>query len=134
MHFVASWIALEDIRPDTGELFYYPRSQRLDDFIFPKSGGKALLPGDVVGRGYSTSLEEACLAAGLSKATFVPKKGDVLFWAADLVHGGSPRLTATTRRSFVNHYCPKSATVPYAKERERTPRRATDVGWVVGDY
>ena len=28
-------------------------------------------------------------AAGLRARRFLPKKGDVLFWAADLCHGGA---------------------------------------------
>lgn len=44
---------------------------------------------------------------GLNVELFRPRKGDVLIWAADLAHGGSPvRDRSLTRKSLVGHYCP----------------------------
>jgi hypothetical protein len=38
---------------------------------------------------------------------FQPKKGDALFWHADLVHGGAKReQPELTRKSLVTHFCP----------------------------
>jgi len=34
MEFAASWIALEDIQPGSGELEYYKGSHKLDDYVF----------------------------------------------------------------------------------------------------
>jgi ectoine hydroxylase-related dioxygenase (phytanoyl-CoA dioxygenase family) len=34
MRLVASWVALEDIQPDSGELEYYIGSHTLDDYLF----------------------------------------------------------------------------------------------------
>jgi hypothetical protein len=133
MRFAAAWIALEDIKSGTGELFYYPRSQKLDDFRFA-SGTKALLPGDPAGPTYSAILEETCAKVGLRRTVFLPKRGDVLFWSADLVHGGEPRRLDTSRYSFVVHYCPKSVTVPYAVPSGKELRRVTDRGWVIGQH
>jgi ectoine hydroxylase-related dioxygenase (phytanoyl-CoA dioxygenase family) len=132
-HFVASWIALEDIAPDTGELFYYPGSHKMDDLSFA-DGAKALRPGDPDGPGYSAALEQAVSEYGFKRARFLPKQTDVLFWASDLVHGGSPRTSNATRRSLVTHYCPRSATVPYAKDDNKKPKRLDCGGWVIAHY
>ena len=44
---------------------------------------------------------------GLEEKTFLPRKGDVLIWSADLAHGGSPvQDPSLTRKSLVGHYCP----------------------------
>ena len=45
-------------------------------------------------------------AAGLPLQTFLPRKGDALIWASDLVHGGSTMQNNNTRKSIVTHYCP----------------------------
>ena len=34
MKLIASWIALEDINPGSGELEFYPQSHRYDEFLF----------------------------------------------------------------------------------------------------
>lgn len=122
--FVASWIALEDIEPETGELFYYPGSHRIGDQVFA-GGGKAFDPQDEHAPTYSETLGAMMAASGLSRATFVPQKCDVLFWAANLVHGGTHITKRRTRRILVTYYCPRSAIVPYARGlvRRRCGRR-----------
>lgn len=132
-HFVASWIALEDITPGSGELFYYPKSQKLDDLIFA-TGTKALRPGDPDGPQYSQLLEKVAEASGLKRQTFMPKRGDVLFWASDLIHGGEPRQFDKTRRSLVTHYCPRTAIIPYARHTGAKGTRLDSGGWVIGQY
>jgi len=129
-HFVASWIALEDIAPETGELFYYPRSHKMGEQIFAH-GGKAYDPADEHAGSYSAELERMAEASGLRRATFVPKQTDVLFWAADLIHGGSKPIQRRTRRSLVTHYCPLQSTVPYARHLGQTPRPAGGGGWIL---
>jgi ectoine hydroxylase-related dioxygenase (phytanoyl-CoA dioxygenase family) len=128
--FVASWIALEDIAPNTGELFYFPGSHKMGDQIFA-NGGKAFDPADEHADCYSAELERMAASKGLSRATFVPRQTDVLFWAADLVHGGSQIVTRRTRRSLVTHYCPLHATVPYARHLGKQPQPVGEGGWIV---
>jgi ectoine hydroxylase-related dioxygenase (phytanoyl-CoA dioxygenase family) len=132
-HFVASWIALEDIQPNTGELFYYPGSHKMDDLLFGE-GTKALRPGDPDGPVYSVSLEQFTGEYGFERARFLPKRTDVLFWSSDLVHGGEQRTGQATRKSLVTHYCPRSATVPYARENAKEPKRLSSGGWVLAHY
>ena len=132
-HFAASWIALEDIKSGTGELFYYPGSQSLPDLIF-SNGSKALLPGDPDTKSYSAELEKLSEDHGLHRKTFIPKKSDTLLWSADLIHGGEEAILPRTRRSFVTHYCPLGATVPYMRKISKKMKSVGDGAWVVGQY
>ena len=132
-HFVASWIALEDVAPQTGELFYYPGSHRMDDLLFA-DGTKALRPGDPDGPRYSTILEQLASEYGLQRARFLPKRTDVLFWSSDLIHGGEPTTRQATRRSLVTHYCPRSASVPYARATGAKAKRLDCGGWVIAQF
>lgn len=127
-HFAASWIALEDVVPGAGELFYYPGSQKLDDLIFA-DGTKALLGGDPDAHHYSALLETA--VAPSPRTPLCIPAGTALIWAADLVHGGEPLRVDHSRHSLVTHYCPKRAVVPYARHLDRAPVQVTDRGWVV---
>jgi phytanoyl-CoA hydroxylase len=110
LKFLASWIALEDVQEGSGELMYYAGSHKLDDYIFgedskswnPKKHGKE------IHKTYLDTLTERCEKAGCKEEFFLPKKGDALIWASDLVHGGSKMKNDLTRRSIVTHYCPKS--------------------------
>ena len=130
-HFAASWIALEDVVPGAGELFYYPGSQRLDDLIFA-DGTKALRGGDPDANNYSTILEQTATSAGHRRERLHIPRGTSLIWAADLVHGGEPVTLDHTRRSLVTHYCPLRAKVPYAEHLGLAPIAAGDRAWVIG--
>ena len=130
-HFVASWIALEDVEPGTGELFYYPGSQKLDDIIFA-SGSKALTGSDPAAASYSRELEGIAAERGLVRTRFLPRRTDVLFWASDLIHGGEPIARRRTRRSLVTHYAPRRSVIPYAQSAGREPSQAAGGGWVIG--
>jgi len=110
LEFAASWIALEDIEVGSGELMYLDGSHNLPDWKF---GGNSKhwdqnVHGDEEHEEWAKSLIRRSEELGLEKKFFHPKKGDVLIWAADLVHGGSPIGShELTRRSIVGHYCPQ---------------------------
>ncbi len=107
--FVAAWIALEDVRAGAGELVYYPGSHRLEDHLFggAHKNWNRERHGLVEQEHFHAELLRRCQARGLAPATFLPAKGDVLFWSADLAHGGVPiRDARLSRRSLVCHYCP----------------------------
>jgi hypothetical protein len=127
--FAASWIALEDIKPNTGELFYYPGSHKHEQVF--ANGGKKFDPFDEHASHYSQILEALLEEAGMAKKTFLPHKADTLFWASDLVHGGSPHTNNLSRRSLVTHYHPRSAMTPYAREKKIRPQPTETGGWVV---
>lgn len=113
--FAATWAALEDVTIGAGELFYYPGSHRFEEFIYRdhyKSVHEAQrMSGESIAREqverHVHSLEERAAQRGIPKMPFAAKKGDVLVWHADLVHGGNPVSRITTRKSIVTHYCPK---------------------------
>ena len=106
-HLLASWIALEDITPDSGPLAYVPGSHHLPWYEFE--------PGSVVcNQGVSPErraefrdwTQAQMRERGLEVAPFTCRRGDAFIWHAGLVHGGTPiENPAKTRRSFVVHYC-----------------------------
>jgi len=112
--FAATWIALEDVTIGAGELFYYPGSHRFDDYLYGgryKSLVEAARCGHPVARSevelHVERLKQMARRGGIEKTVLAAKKGDVLFWHADLVHGGNPVSSEVTRKSLVTHYCPK---------------------------
>lgn len=109
LQFLASWLALEDVTPGSGELMYYPGSHKLDDYLFGEDKTKYWEPsrhGQPAHKEFLTSIENRSKEAGLPLESFLPKKGDALIWASDLVHGGAKITNDHTRRSIVTHYCP----------------------------
>jgi GT2 family glycosyltransferase len=106
LELIASWVALEDIEEGSGELVYYPGSHRIPEVLF-QGKYKWASPGSLELKNYSNKLHERAQAANLKLQHFKPKKGDVLLWSADLIHGGAKRRNlSTTRKSIVTHYCP----------------------------
>ncbi|HVT02193.1 MAG TPA: phytanoyl-CoA dioxygenase family protein [Thermoanaerobaculia bacterium] len=106
-HLLASWIALEDIHPDSGPLMYVPGSHRLPPYEFRP--GEYRFDSRVFGE-KEVNEEKAWLAEqmktrGLERQIFTARKGEVLFWHAGLYHGGAAIADAArTRKSFVVHY------------------------------
>ena len=99
------WVALEDISEEQGPIFYYPGSHKLPEYTYADINPSAKDPvaSDYVS--YEDFIEKLMDAKGFSKKTFVAKKGDVLIWSSNLVHGGSPVLNnESTRFSQVTHY------------------------------
>jgi hypothetical protein len=90
------WTALEDIDEDRGPLVYYPGSHKWPVFAREHIGGGAAFE----------SLWEALVEhSGTKPFYFLPKKGQALIWAANLLHGGSRQHSpALTRWSQVTHY------------------------------
>jgi len=100
------WLAMEDIGPDAGPLFYYPGSHRwpiMTNGLIGRRGygGSLGSAQDPYGPAWSALVE----AHGTQAETFHPRKGQALIWCANLLHGGSrqnnPQLT---RWSQVTHY------------------------------
>lgn len=108
-YLLAAWIAMEDIHPESGPLFYYPRSHRLLPYLLSGDIGIGLNefkkdPG-VYHRKYEAAVAAHVSAFALEKKTFSAKKGDVLFWHSNLLHGGSAREDLHwSRKACVCHY------------------------------
>jgi ectoine hydroxylase-related dioxygenase (phytanoyl-CoA dioxygenase family) len=106
MSMAASWVALEDIQPDSGEFQFVPGSHRLPELLHHGMDKGHSGDYDEYGRILDTTLS-MCEERGLKTEIFTAKKGDVLIWHADLMHGGVPiRDQTRTRQSLVAHYMP----------------------------
>ncbi len=101
------WIALEDIELDNGPLHYYPGSHKLPYYLnsdYDNEGSHFLL-GDKDYTAYERMLEQKIASHSIEKKVFSAKKGDLLVWHANLMHGGEPHLNKNkTRKSMVFHY------------------------------
>ena len=105
-HLLASWIALEDIAPDSGPLAYAPGSHRLPWFQYEQDTVvlRPAIPHDrrVEGKEWA---DRQLRERGLEVESFTCRRGDVLIWHGGLVHGGHPiENPKQTRKSYVVHY------------------------------
>lgn len=99
------WVALEDITPKNGPLFYYPGSQRLPEYDFSHILKGLETPSYEKYSKYEDFIEKIMAKHGYEKHYFYAKKGDILIWSSNIIHGGAPVLKKnTTRWSQVTHY------------------------------
>jgi ectoine hydroxylase-related dioxygenase (phytanoyl-CoA dioxygenase family) len=119
MMLAATWIALEDIVEGTGELAYYDGSHRLPHFIF--ANGMKRHDGQITGAQYNDELERECQARQLPHRRLLARKGDVFFWAADLVHRSHPQTPphGRSRLSCVTHYCPATSAPVWFSDKDK---------------
>ena len=106
-YMIAAWTALEDCDERNGTLMYYPGSHRLEYVmsIDYDSGNSKHRLGKQNYENYEKKIAELIKEKGLKKEYFHAKKGDVLIWHANLLHGGSPILEkGSSRKSMVAHY------------------------------
>ncbi|WP_420030930.1 phytanoyl-CoA dioxygenase family protein [Sphingomonas flavescens] len=100
------WLAMEDVHPEAGPLTYLPGSHRwpiLSNIMLGRSGWDA--PRDKAQQPFEQAWAALVEQSGASQETFLARKGQALIWAANLLHGGSPRLDPKrTRWSQVTHY------------------------------
>ncbi len=120
-YLIAVWIALEDTNDNNGPLFYYPGSHTLPYLLnndFNETStllhlGKKDYPD------YEVVVEDIIQQNNLQKKVLHAKKGDVLIWHANLIHGGSPIIDNNlTRKSMVIHYYAKDV-IKYHEITER---------------
>jgi ectoine hydroxylase-related dioxygenase (phytanoyl-CoA dioxygenase family) len=106
-YLIGAWMACEDISPDSGPLVIYPGSNKEPIYAgfdnYPQTNLKTASKETT--QDYYEYLYK--LSEKYEPHYFLGNKGDVLFWHAMVIHGGStinnPRLT---RKSFVIHYVP----------------------------
>jgi ectoine hydroxylase-related dioxygenase (phytanoyl-CoA dioxygenase family) len=119
------WVALEDIDRDNGPLVYFPGSHKwkeitmaeVDAFGSQESSLQRL--GARIRRHfrgperehnvdyprYEAVVQSKVAESGITPQYATIRKGQAFLWAANLVHGGSPRNDRTrTRLSQVTHY------------------------------
>lgn len=110
-YMVAAWIAFEDISEDSGPVVYYPGSHRLP-YVSSRSVGITEKKSDYVEyqRKYEPAIHDLIQKEELQPRYLTAKKGDVLLWHANLLHGGSSRKNLKlSRRAVVCHYFVKGA-------------------------
>lgn len=106
-YLIAIWVALEDVHADSGPLFYYPGSHKLPYLLNNdwNANSSFLSLGKHDYPDYEDMVEELVEKNKFPREELLAKKGDVLIWHANLVHGGAPiRNPALTRKSMVVHY------------------------------
>jgi ectoine hydroxylase len=106
-YLIVIWVALEDVTPGSGPVYYYPGSHKLpylmSEDLEARSGPLFVAKGK--DEEYSRRLLAAVEQARIEPVEFLAEKGDVLVWHANLVHGGnSIERNGVTRRSLVAHY------------------------------
>lgn len=98
------WIALQDIVPNSGELVVYPGSHREPRLYMNSVGCKK-----VVNQDWSEFIKKVIpeyerISNKYQQKVYLPKKGSVLIWHENLLHGGSVRLDESLeRRAIVIH-------------------------------
>ena len=106
-YLIATWTALEDVTDGSGQLMYYPGSHKLkyvlsEDF---DTGNSLWQLGADHYKHYEDKIAGVVAAHKLQPQFLMAKKGDVLIWHANLLHGGSPiKDVNATRKSQVAHY------------------------------
>jgi ectoine hydroxylase-related dioxygenase (phytanoyl-CoA dioxygenase family) len=103
----AAWVALDDMTENNGSLIYVPKSHKLPIFDFYDL--KIKVP--EYGKQFDSYEEYENFVRQLVESNELPveslrcKRGQVLIWAANLIHGGDViRDPNTTRYSQVTHY------------------------------
>lgn len=108
-YMTAAWLALEDVQTDAGPLKLYPGSHRLP-YVSPAQVG--------IPRGTSTAAASAAFdslyyghidriarAQGLQPVPFLGRRGALLLWHYNLLHGAFLQdRPEATRRSLIVHY------------------------------
>lgn len=115
-HLAAAWIPVEDIKIDSGPLYYYVGSHKMPKFNF----GNGILFNQRSTRTpleFADYLDKTCAELQYPKDTLLIKRGDVLIWHAALAHGGDIITNPEqTRKSYVCHYTTKEA-LPFHRHR-----------------
>jgi ectoine hydroxylase-related dioxygenase (phytanoyl-CoA dioxygenase family) len=110
-YYVAVWIALEDIHPDSGPFQFVRGSHRWP--VVTREKILEALPREKRDHRWPTYSEDILTPIFTEEiekrkaevVTHLPQRGDVLFWHSRLVHRGSvPNDKKMTRRALIAHY------------------------------
>ena len=111
----AAWVALIDVDPAAGPVFYYPRSHKLDAFNMQDFGLDRRQEGPLNYAKYQDIMNASMERAGYQRKLAIIPRGHCLIWAANLVHGGPPADTQKKPRfSQVTHYFFRGASYMWA--------------------
>ncbi len=106
-YLIAAWFALEDITLEQGPVSYFPGSHLLpylNNSDYENSANAMKVDGEA-NKKYEKKITSLVEEHPLQKQIFTAKKGDMLVWHGNLIHGGEPMLHKNlTRKSMVVHY------------------------------
>lgn len=109
-----TWIALQDVVPDSGELVVYPGSHREPRLRLHEMGCAKVRGGDWSEFGAKVVPQWTRMSARHTPLVYRPRKGTVLIWHENLLHGGSLRRDPSLeRRALVIHSFAEGAVVYY---------------------
>jgi ectoine hydroxylase-related dioxygenase (phytanoyl-CoA dioxygenase family) len=101
-YLAATWIAYEDIDPKSGPLVFWPGSHKLPYVLAEDCG---LQDPSTYAQHYEPAIQKEIEEGGFKAEYFIAKKGDVLIWHANLLHGGSRvQQNGLSRKALVCHY------------------------------
>ena len=95
------WLALENVGPKQGPLRYFPGSHKLPEMNFEDMG---LKPKKADFREYTAYVKNLIVEKGFEEELGILNKGEAIIWSANVLHGGSKRLSDLSRLSQVTHY------------------------------
>lgn len=107
---MGAWLACEDVAADQGPLVFHPGSHRVPLFPrftdYPQTNLRTATAEDF--DAYQAYVDE--LATRFERREFLARKGEVLLWHGNLIHGGAPiTRKGSTRKSMVLHYSVRGA-------------------------
>jgi ectoine hydroxylase-related dioxygenase (phytanoyl-CoA dioxygenase family) len=113
------WIALEDVAPDSGELFVYPGSHKTPRLRAAELGLEKVKTDYSSYVHFDRAINELISDGGYQRVPYMPQAGQILVWHENLIHGGSYRRDRTkTRLSIVSHYFAKGSVAYYDSRGE----------------
>lgn len=99
---VGVWVALEEIDTDNGPLIYYPGSHKLPEYTMQSFDLEPSYDNYLL---YEQEIQKVIAKNNLSPEIGIVKKGSIIIWHANLLHGGMAQQDLTrTRHSQVTHY------------------------------
>jgi hypothetical protein len=100
------WLAMEDVTAESGPLVYYPGSHAWPIVSNAMIGRRGWESDRISAQApFQLAWDAMIDASEIAPEMFLARKGQALIWAANLLHGGSPRTDPTrTRWSQVTHY------------------------------
>jgi phytanoyl-CoA hydroxylase len=107
-YLIGAWLACEDIHPDSGPLIYYPGSHKEPLYPkfdnYPQTNLRTCNPSETTV--YYDWLKR--ISGKYQKEQYIARKGDILLWHGQLIHGGDTVVNpALSRKSYVCHYIPE---------------------------
>jgi hypothetical protein len=113
------WIALQDVEPDSGELFVYPGSHKTPRLRASELGLEKVDQDYATYQIFDRAIMKLVEDGGFQRVKYQPKAGQILVWHENLIHGGSPRATQDRKRfSIVSHYFAKGSVGYYDSRGE----------------